>query len=92
MFSLMDHLCGRVYAFSIFYNSGDRSLGHVLPGKGQFFDNGCFGSRHSVKKATNVRLNLDGAEIQVVPAYRYLGMTLDSTLSFKVQFYQQLVK
>ena len=34
------------------------------------FDNGCFGSRHSVKKATNVRLNLDGAELQVVPTYR----------------------
>ena len=44
-----------------------------------------FGTRHKVKKAKKVRLNLEGAPLQIVPTYKYLGFTLDSTLSFNYQ-------
>ena len=44
-----------------------------------------FGTRHKVKKAKRVRLSLEGAPLQIVPTYKYLGFTLDSTLSFNYQ-------
>ena len=42
-----------------------------------------FGTRYFVKKARNVKVALGNAELQVVPTYKYLGMTLDSTLSLQ---------
>ena len=42
-----------------------------------------FGTRHSIKRAKNCRLNLDGKEIQRVSTFKYLGFTLDMTLNFK---------
>ena len=44
-----------------------------------------FGTRHKVKKAKNVKLLLEGSPLQIVPTYKYLGFTLDSTLSFNYQ-------
>ena len=44
-----------------------------------------FGTRHKVKKARMVRLSLEDAPLQIVPTYKYLGFTLDSTLSFNYQ-------
>ena len=42
-----------------------------------------FGTRHYVKKAKDVKVTLSNAELQVVPTYKYLGVTLDSTLSLQ---------
>ena len=44
-----------------------------------------FGTRHRVKKAKHVKLLLEEAPLQIVPRYKYLGFTLDSTLSFNYQ-------
>ena len=44
-----------------------------------------FGTRHKVKKAKNVILKLENTQLQMVPTYKYLGFTLDSTLSFNYQ-------
>ena len=41
-----------------------------------------FGTRYKVKKAKNVKVKLENDYLQVVPTYKYLGFTLDSTLSF----------
>ena len=41
-----------------------------------------FGTRQRVKKAKGNVLRINGTPIQTVPTYRYLGITLDSTLSF----------
>ena len=43
-----------------------------------------FGTRSMVKKAKNIRLMVEGVALQVVPSYKYLGVTLDSTLSFNI--------
>ena len=42
-----------------------------------------FGTRHSVKKAKQCSLFLEGRKIQCVPTFRYLGFVVDSTLNFK---------
>ena len=42
-----------------------------------------FGTRQSIKKLRLDPLYLDGNKIQPVPTFKYLGFTLDSTLSFK---------
>ena len=42
-----------------------------------------FGTSKRVKKAGHVQLNIDNKPIQQVPTYKYLGMTLDSSLSYK---------
>ena len=41
-----------------------------------------FGTRQRVKKAKGNVLLINGTQIQAVPTYKYLGLTLDSTLSF----------
>ena len=41
-----------------------------------------FGTRHKVKKARNVKVSIANTYLQVVPTYKYLGFTLDSTLTF----------
>ena len=44
-----------------------------------------FGTRSKVKKARQVRVYVAGTQLQIVPTYKYLGLTLDSTLSFNCQ-------
>ena len=41
-----------------------------------------FGTRHKVKKAKGSLVHVGGVPLQIVPSYKYLGFTLDSTLSF----------
>ena len=41
-----------------------------------------FGTRHKVKKAKDITIKVGDAPLQIVPSYKYLGITLDSTLSF----------
>ena len=41
-----------------------------------------FGTRHKIKKAKNVLVTVNEVPLHVVPTYKYLGFTLDSTLSF----------
>ena len=41
-----------------------------------------FGTRYKVKKSRDVVVRVGGTPLQVVPSYKYLGFTLDSTLSF----------
>ena len=43
-----------------------------------------FGTRSKVKKAKNVVINLGGQQLKQVPSFKYLGMTLDSTLNFRL--------
>ena len=42
-----------------------------------------FGTQKRVKKVGQIQLNIDNKPIQQVPSYKYLGMTLDSSLSYK---------
>ena len=44
-----------------------------------------FGTRSKVKQAKNLVLKMNDTPLQVVPTYKYLGMTLDSVLSFNCQ-------
>ena len=41
-----------------------------------------FGTRQMVKSAKNAILSISDTPLQIVPTYKYLGITLDSTLSF----------
>ena len=41
-----------------------------------------FGTRYKVKKSRDVVVRVGGTPLQVGPSYKYLGFTLDSTLSF----------
>ena len=41
-----------------------------------------FGTRQRVKKARNVTLEINNVPLQTVPTYKYLGITLDSTLTY----------
>ena len=41
-----------------------------------------FGMRNMVKKAKNSVIKINGAPLQIVPTYKYMGVTLDNTLSF----------
>ena len=41
-----------------------------------------FGTRHKIKKAKDVMVTVDRIPLQLVPTYKYLGVTLDSTLSY----------
>ena len=43
-----------------------------------------FGTRTRVKKAKNVTVTVNGDRIQMVPSYKYLGVILDSTLSYNM--------
>ena len=40
------------------------------------------GTRHKVKKAKAASVTMAGVKLQLVPTYKYLGFTLDFTLSF----------
>ena len=42
-----------------------------------------FGTRHVVKKAKAAKVVARGKQLQIVPTYKYLGIVLDSTLSYK---------
>ena len=42
-----------------------------------------FGTRSKVKKSRDVKVCIDNKQLQLVPSYKYLGMTLDSTLNLK---------
>ena len=42
-----------------------------------------FGTSKRVKKTGHLQLNINNMPIQQVPSYKYLGMTLDSSLSYK---------
>ena len=41
-----------------------------------------FGTRYMVKKAKDVKIVVNGEKLQIVPTYKYLGITLDSVLSY----------
>ena len=41
-----------------------------------------FATRHKIKKASNVSIQMDNTKLQIVPTYKYLGFMLDSLLSF----------
>ena len=41
-----------------------------------------FGTRSKVKKAKNLKLDINNHPLQQVPTYKYLGLTLDSVLSY----------
>ena len=49
-----------------------------------------FGSRHKVKKAKKANILLRGVVLKQVPSYKYLGITLDSTLNFNSHISQVL--
>ena len=51
-----------------------------------------FGTRQSVKKVKNCQLYLAGSRIQKVSTFKYLGFTLDATLSFKNQVSDTICK
>ena len=42
-----------------------------------------FGTTKRVKKVGQIQLNINNYPIQRIPSYKYLGMTLDSSLSYK---------
>ena len=44
-----------------------------------------FGTRSKIKKAKNSVVRVGDTPLQIVPTYKYLGVTLDSTLSFNCQ-------
>ena len=41
-----------------------------------------FGTRHKVKIAKDMVIKVNNEPLQIVPTYKYLGITLDSTLTF----------
>ena len=41
-----------------------------------------FGSRSRVKKAKNVKVYIQGATLQKVPTFKYLGLILDPTMNY----------
>ena len=41
-----------------------------------------FGSRHKVKKARGAKVKIGNDQLSLVPSFKYLGFTLDSTLNF----------
>ena len=41
-----------------------------------------FGTRSKIKKAKKLKLQVNGQPLQQVPSYKYLGVTLDSVLSY----------
>ena len=41
-----------------------------------------FGTRNKVKRAKEVRVSINGNQLQLVLSYKYLGILLDSTLNF----------
>ena len=42
-----------------------------------------FGSRSNIKKDNDLEISIDGERLIAVPTYKYLGINLDQTLSFK---------
>ena len=41
-----------------------------------------FGTRQKVKRAKRAQVKINGVPLEIVPSYKYLGVSLDSTLSF----------
>ena len=52
----------------------------------------CFGTKQRVKKTRNIKVTLLNTLIQQVPSYKYLGVTLDSSLNFNLQIQQTINK
>ena len=52
----------------------------------------CFGTRQRVKNIKNLNVSLLNTFIQHVPSYKYLGITLDSSLTFNLQIQQTISK
>ena len=52
----------------------------------------CFGTRQRIKKIKNIKMSLMNTKIQQVPSYKYLGITLDTGLNFKLQIQQTIKK
>ena len=44
-----------------------------------------FASRSKVKKCKNVKISINGERLKLVPSFKYLGLSLDSTLNFTQQ-------
>ena len=47
-----------------------------------------FASRSKVKKSKNIDIKVDGEKLKMVPSFKYLGMTLDSTLNSNLHIAQ----
>ena len=45
----------------------------------------CFGTKQRIKKCRNIKVALLNTFIQQVPSYKYLGVSLDSNLTFNLQ-------
>ena len=41
-----------------------------------------FGTRHKIKKAKDTVVTIEKTPLEIVPTFKYLGITLDSTLSY----------
>ena len=52
----------------------------------------CFGTKQRVKKNRNLRVSILNSIIQQVPSYKYLGITLDTSLNFNLQIQQTMNK
>ena len=52
----------------------------------------CFGTKQRVKRFKNLKVSLLDTEIQQVPSYKYLGVTLDNSLTFNLQIQQTMNK
>ena len=51
----------------------------------------CFGTRQRVNKVKNIKVSLMNSFIQQVPSYKYLGIILDTGLTFNLQI-QETIK
>ena len=63
-----------------FSNWCNQNALHINSDKTKFL---IFGTTKRVKKAGNIHLSINNVPLQQVPSYKYLGMTLDSSLSYK---------
>ena len=45
----------------------------------------CFGTKQRIKKFKTMKLSILGSPLQQVPSYKYLGVILDTSLSFNLQ-------
>ena len=52
----------------------------------------CFGTKQRVKRYRDLKLSLLDTFIQQVPSYKYLGITLECSINFKLQIQQTMNK
>ena len=67
-------------ALNLFEGWCDRNALHINVAKTKSM---LFGTARRIKNAGEIVMKLKGLALQQVPSYRYLGVTLDATLSFK---------